>query len=105
MQDRDVLRRKAYLHYTLAEFKDWAAEQASEMAQQVLRLRTTRCDKEELIKTTLMMEDACAMIWLLLKPDEKMIESIKTFIQYIPINMRNTLDCTCNIFCYSMFAI
>lgn len=77
MQDRDVLRRKAYLHYTLAEFKDWAAEQASEMAQQVLRLRTTRCDKEELIKTTLMMEDACAMIWLLLKPDEKMIESIK----------------------------
>lgn len=77
MMDRDELRRKAYMHYTLAEFKDWAADQASEMSQQLLRLRTARCDKEELIKTALMVEDACAMLWLLLKPDAKLIEDIK----------------------------
>ncbi len=77
MMDRDELRRKAYMHYTLAEFKDWAADQAAEMAQQVLRLRTAGCNKEELIKTTLMVEDACAMLWMLLKPEAKMIEQMK----------------------------
>ena len=77
MLDRNELRRKAYMHYTLAEFKDWAAEQASEMAQQILRLRTANCDKEELIKTTLMVEDACAMLWMLLKPDTAMVDKIK----------------------------
>jgi hypothetical protein len=68
---------KAFEKYTVSEFKCWTIDTLGELIQQVTRLRTDRCDKEELIKNALMAEDAVCMLWMLMKSDAELIHQIK----------------------------
>lgn len=69
--------KKAFDKYTVSEFKCWTIDTTAELIQQVSRLRTEKCDKEELVKNALMAEDAICMLWMLLKSDAEMIHKIK----------------------------
>jgi hypothetical protein len=69
--------KDAFDKYTVSEFKAWAVDTMAELIQQVTRLRTERCDKEELVESALMVEDAVCMLWMLLKSDAEMIHKIK----------------------------
>lgn len=69
--------QQAFDKYTVSEFKCWTVDTLAELIQQVSRLRTARCDKEELIKNALMAEDAVCMLWMLMKSDAELIHKIK----------------------------
>lgn len=66
----------AYKHYTLPEYKIWAADTCIELAQQLSRINSETCDKEELIKNMLMTEDICCMLRMLLHKDHQRIQEI-----------------------------
>ena len=68
---------KAYVRYSLLEFKNWASDKCAELIQQLNRVGTKKYDKEELIRTALMVEDAICMLWKLHKGYEKEIEEAK----------------------------
>lgn len=72
--------KKAFDKYTVSEFKQWTIDTLGELIQQIVRLRTAKCDKEELIKNALMAEDAMCMLWMLLKADSKLVHSVKNEI-------------------------
>lgn len=74
---REKAREKAYVKYTLPEFKCWATDKCAELIQQLNRVSTKKYDKEELIRTALMVEDAICMLWKLHKGYEKDIEEAK----------------------------
>lgn len=74
---REVARDQAYIKYTLPEFKSWASDKCAELVQQLNRIGTKKYDKEELIRTALMVEDAIAMLWKLHKGYEKDIAEAK----------------------------
>lgn len=67
----------AFNKYTVSEFKSWTVDTLAELIQQVSRLRTAKCDKEELIKNALMVEDAVCMLWMLLKADAELVHKVK----------------------------
>lgn len=74
---RHGLVRTAYDHYSMHEFKTWAADLIMEMGQQVIRISTDKCKKEDLIKNTLMVEDMCCMIHMLAESDKELVEKVK----------------------------
>lgn len=80
----DAYRKKmvdyAYKHYTLPEFKIWAADTCIELAQQLSRINSDKCDKEELMKTMLMTEDICSMLRMLLHKEETRLQEISSVI-------------------------
>ena len=75
---RKSMVEHAYKHYTLPEFKIWASDTCIELAQQLSRINSEKCDKEELIKAMLMTEDICCMLRMLLHKDTEMIDKIAT---------------------------
>lgn len=75
-QRREQLVEAAFAHYDFNEFKHWAADKAAELCQQIMRLRTPKCDKEELIRTIFMTEDICCMLRMLLRKDETLIQEV-----------------------------
>lgn len=77
---RKSMVEHAYKHYTLPEFKIWAADTCIELAQQLSRINSEKCDKEELIKAMLMTEDICCMLRMLLHKDTEMVDKIATDI-------------------------
>jgi hypothetical protein len=79
-EHRKKMVEHAYKHYTLPEYKIWATDTCIEFAQQLSRINSEKCDKEELIKAMLMTEDICCMLRMLLHKDEAMIETIATDI-------------------------
>lgn len=79
-EHRKKMVEHAYKHYTLPEYKLWAADTCIEFAQQLSRINSEKCDKEELIKTMLMTEDICEMLRMLLHRDSEMIDNIATEI-------------------------
>lgn len=79
-EHRKKMVEHAYKHYTLPEYKLWAADTCIEFAQQLSRINSEKCDKEELIKTMLMTEDICEMLRMLLHHDSEMIDNIATEI-------------------------
>jgi hypothetical protein len=79
-EHRKKMVEHAYKHYTLPEYKIWAADTCIEFAQQLSRINSDKCDKEELIKTMLMTEDICCMLRMLLHQDTVMIDEIATDI-------------------------
>lgn len=74
---RKRLIEAAFNHYSFECYKLWAIDKTGELIQQMARLRTPRCDKEELTRTALMVEDAICMLWMLLRHDERMIDDVK----------------------------
>ena len=74
---REAARDAAYVRYSLPEFKCWATDKCAELIQQIGRISTKKYDKEELIRTALMVEDAIAMLWKLHKGYEREIEEAK----------------------------
>ena len=77
---RKQMVQHAYKHYTLPEYKIWATDTCLEFAQQLSRINSEKCDKEELIKTMLMTEDICCMLRMLLHNDEQKINDIASEI-------------------------
>ena len=77
-EHRKEMVHQAYKHYTLPEFKEWASDVCMELAQQIARINTEKFDKEDIIKSMLMVEDTCCILRMLMKKDEEMIESIAT---------------------------
>lgn len=75
-QRRTQLVERAFEHYDFTEFKQWAADKSAELCQQIIRLRTPKCDKEELIRTIFMTEDICCMLRMLLRKEEPLIQEI-----------------------------
>lgn len=75
-QRRDQLVARAFEHYDFVEFRQWAADKAAELCQQIIRLRTPKCDKEELIRTIFMTEDICCMLRMLLRKEDTLIQEI-----------------------------
>ena len=76
-EKRTKARDRAYVKYSLPEFKTWATDKCAELIQQLNRIKTKKYDKEELIRTALMVEDAICMLWKLHKGYEKEIEEAK----------------------------
>jgi hypothetical protein len=80
----DEYRKKmvnfAYKHYTLPEFKLWAADTCVELAQQISRINSDKCDKEELMKTMLMTEDICSMLRMLLHKEADKLKEISSAV-------------------------
>lgn len=75
---RKRLLEAAFNHYSFECYKLWAIDKTGELIQQMARLRTPRCDKEELTRTALMVEDAICMLWMLMKHNNgKLIEDTK----------------------------
>ena len=74
---RAAARDTAYIKYSLPEFKMWASDKCAELIQQLNRINTKKYDKEELIRTALMVEDAICMLWKLHKGYEAEIEEAK----------------------------
>ena len=74
---RKRLLEAAFNHYSFDCYKLWAIDKEGELIQQMARLRTPRCDKEELIRSALMVEDALCMLWMLLEHDRGLIEEVK----------------------------
>ena len=74
---RQDARDKAYVRYSLPEYKMWATDKCAELIQQLNRISTKKYDKEELIRTALMVEDAICMLWKLHKGYEAEIEEAK----------------------------
>lgn len=77
---RKSMVQHAYRHYTLPEYKVWASDTCLEFVQQLARINTDKCDKEELIKAMLMTEDICVMLRMLLHKDEEKINEIATSV-------------------------
>lgn len=77
---RKRLLEAAFNHYSFECYKLWAIDKTGELIQQMARLRTPRCDKEELTRTALMVEDAICMLWMLMKHDHNLIEDTKAEI-------------------------
>lgn len=74
---REQMLKVAYSKYSMPEFKSWAIDKIVELAQQVSRINTKHYDQELLIRTGLMVEDAVAMIWLLLESNKTQIHKAK----------------------------
>jgi hypothetical protein len=79
-EHRNEMVQQAYKHYTLPEFKVWASDVCMELAQQIARINTEKFDKEDIIKSMLMVEDTCCILRMLMKKDEGMIDEIATEI-------------------------
>lgn len=77
-EHRKKMVEHAYKHYTLPEYKIWASDTCIELAQQISRINSEKCDKEELVKSMLMVEDICCMLRMLLHKDVEMIDHIAT---------------------------
>lgn len=75
-EHRKKMVEHAYKHYTLPEYKIWATDTCLEFIQQLSRINSDKCDKEELVKSMLMTEDICCMLRMLLHKDEAMIDNI-----------------------------
>ena len=75
-EHRKSMVEHAYKHYTLPEFKIWASDTCIELAQQLSRINSEKCDKTELVKAMLMTEDICCMLRMLLHKDTEMIDAI-----------------------------
>ena len=91
---RDAARNAAYIKYTLPEFKCWSSDKCAELIQQLNRIGTKKYDKEELIRTALMVEDAIAMLWMLHKGYEKEIEEAKEDIYSEFEKMQKEVGCS-----------
>jgi hypothetical protein len=80
-QEVDSLRSRmlkvAYNKYNMSDFKTWAVDKVSELAQQIVRINTKKYDVEELIRVGLMVEDVVCMIWMLLDDKKKQIHDAK----------------------------
>lgn len=75
-EHRKNMVHQAYRHYTLPEYKIWAADTCLEFVQQLSRINSEKSDKDELIKTMLMTEDICYMLRMLLHKEEQKINDI-----------------------------
>lgn len=91
---RKEAREKAFNRYSFTEYKNWTADKASELVQQILRMNTKKYDQEELIRTALMVEDAIAMLWMLMNKDEEWVNEIKTDIYSSFESMEKEIKCT-----------
>ena len=91
---RKEVREKAFNKYSFNEYKHWTADKATELAQQILRMNTKKYDQEELIRTALMVEDAIAMLWMLMSKDSEWIDEIKTDIYSTFEAMEQEAKCT-----------
>lgn len=91
---RDSARDAAYVKYSLPEFKCWAVDKCAELIQQMSRIGTRKYDKEELIRTALMVEDAIAILWKLHKGYEKEIEEAKDDIYSEFEAMQKEVSCS-----------
>lgn len=91
---RHSARKVAFDRYNVAEFRLWASDKSSELSQQLLRLGTKKYDREELIRTALMVEDAIAMVWMLLREHAKDIESAMDDIYSEFESMQKESNCT-----------
>ena len=76
-EKRMDLLRASFDHYSFESYKLWAIDKMGELIQQMSRLRTPRKDKEELIRTALMVEDAICLLWMLLDNEKELIHEIK----------------------------
>lgn len=76
-EKRMELLNAAFNHYSFESYKLWAIDKIGELVQQMARLKTPRKDKEELIRTALMVEDALCLLWMLLEHDKELIHEIK----------------------------
>lgn len=76
-EKRKELLLAAFDHYSFESYKLWAIDKIGELVQQMARLRTPRKDKEELIRTALMVEDAICLLWMLLDDDKELVHEIK----------------------------
>ena len=90
---REAAREHAYIKYTLPEFKCWASDKCAELIQQLGRIGTKKYDKEELIRTALMVEDAIDMLWRLHKGYEKDICEAKEDIYSEFERMQKEVGC------------
>lgn len=79
---RTALVEKAFTYYEFSDFQHWAADKIAELGQQIIRLRTPKCDKEELIRSIFMAEDICCMLRMLLRKDESTIKEVAEDIYY-----------------------
>lgn len=91
---REAARNKAYIQYSLPEYKMWATDKCAELIQQLNRISTKKYDREELIRTALMVEDAVCMLWKLHKGYEKEIEEAKKDIYSEFEQMSKEVKCT-----------
>lgn len=91
---REAARDVAYVKYTLPEFKCWATDKCAELIQQLNRINTKKYDKEELIRTALMVEDAISMLWKLHKGYEAEIEDAKNDIYSEFEKMQKEVSCS-----------
>lgn len=91
---REEARKKAFNKYSFSEYKQWTADKASELTQQVLRMNTKKYDQEELVRTALMVEDAIAMLWMLMSKDSKWVEDIKKDIYSSFDTMEKEIKCS-----------
>lgn len=91
---REDARNKAYVRYSLPEYKMWATDKCAELIQQLNRISTKKYDKEELIRTALMVEDAICMLWKLHKGYGKDIEEAKEDIYSEFEAMSKEVQCT-----------
>jgi hypothetical protein len=76
-EKRMDLLKASFNHYSFESYKLWAIDKIAELVQQMARLRTPRKDKEELIRTALMVEDAICLLWMLLDNEKELIHEIK----------------------------
>ena len=91
---RKEVREKAFNKYSFTEYKQWTADKASELVQQILRMNTKKYDQEELIRTALMVEDAIAMLWMLMSKDAEWVEDIKKDIYSSFESMEQEAKCS-----------
>ena len=90
---REEARKKAFNKYSFTEYKQWTADKAAELTQQILRMNTKKYDQEELIRTALMVEDAISMLWTLMSKDSKWVEDIKRDIYTSFETMEKEIKC------------
>lgn len=74
---RKRLVEEAFNMYSFEEYRLWAVDKMGELIQQMVRMRTKKCDKEELVRNALIVEDAICLLWHLLRSDQDMIAEIK----------------------------
>lgn len=74
---RERLIEEAFNLYSFEDYRLWAVDKMGELIQQMVRMRTPKCDKEELIRNALIVEDAICLLWRLMRKDEDMIGEIK----------------------------
>lgn len=91
---REEARKKAFNKYSFAEYKQWTADKTSELTQQILRMNTRKYDQEELIRTALMVEDAIAMLWMLMSKDVNWVDDIKKDIYTSFETMEKEIKCS-----------